>query len=180
MLLPPLGWWGTMKLFARQVVTILWEHRLSLSASVLLLGSLFWLRHLIADTWLMVNWRLRPGKRSATGAWRILSRRLRAHGWKTSQGITPRQLLRQIASAQPEFSTALQDFSSLLEREVFGDHVSSDNSKASECSNRILELLSRSTCRELAREHRQESASQSATCRYRHSSVPSHHPSVSA
>jgi len=179
-LLPPLGWWGTVKLFVWRGITALWSHRLLLSAGVLLLGGLFWFRHLIFDTWSMVNWHLLPGRRDAASAWKILSRRLRAHGWKMSQGMTPRQLLRQIASTRPEFSSTLQDFSLLLEREVFGDRASPERNKTSDCSDRMLQLLSRSVCRQLASRRRQEFASQSASCRHSHSAISSHHSSVSA
>lgn len=151
-LLPPLGWWGAMKLFAWQGITALWSHRLSLGTGILLLGCLFWSRHLIADICSMVIWQLRPGKRNAAAAWKILSRRLRVCGWKMSPGATPRRLLKQIASKRPEFSSTVQDFSSLLEREVFGNRASSEQYKTSNCSDRMLELLSRSTCRVLARE----------------------------
>lgn len=178
-LLPPLGWRETFLQYAGKTIMVFWQYRLSWGFGILLLGGLSWFRHLIADTWSMVNWRLRPEKRSAVHAWRILSRRLRAHGWKMSQGITPRQLLRQIASARPEFSTTLQDFSSLLEREVFGNHAPPEQNKASKYSARVLQLLSRSTCRQLARERRQESASQSTFRLHRVPPVSPHHSSIS-
>ncbi|HWL06838.1 MAG TPA: transglutaminase-like domain-containing protein [Planctomicrobium sp.] len=179
-LTPPLGWWGTMKLLASQTTTILWEFRFACGAGVLLLGGLFWFRHIIVDMATIVNWRLRPGKRSAICAWGIVSRRLRVNGWKIPKGMTSRQLFREIASARPDFSSTLQDFSLLLEREVFGDCPASEHNQSSDCSDRILQLLSRSLCRELARERCRESASRSAIGRHRHSSVSSHSPSVSA
>lgn len=178
-LVPPLSWWGTLELFAWNFVTILWKYRLSWSTGVLFLGCLFWFRHLITDIWLMLNWRLQPGKRHAAGAWKILSRRLRACGWKMSQGTTPRQLLKQIASERPEFSSIFHDFFSLLEREVFENQTPSQNSKTSNCSDRMLELLSRSTCRVLAREQVERSEGKPTISIRHRSSASFHHQSTS-
>lgn len=178
-LLPPLGLWRTIELAAWRGAIAAWRRRLWLCASFLLVGCLLWFRHLIADNWFIINWRLCPRQRSAVQAWKILSYRLRVNGWKTTQGTTPRKQLNQIAAVLPEYSNTLQDFSSQLEREVFGRHLPFETDNGNRCSDRMLLLLSRSACRDLAR-HRDEKPTPP---KFGHSSCTSsaclHRPTVS-